>query len=169
MNTHWQALIDLPSPSNSLSSLCEFYIRCNRSTYPQPVLSGEARGLLWQPPCTLLLGKLPLKTKQSLIRLHGKQEWSCNHITASNEVHILEMGSGESHALPTTPTPSFVTASKKSTTTTTSKPWCPFCAGSHAPSLCDSFKDPKQRYELVRQNRHGFNCLGYKKVSLCNS
>ena len=164
-----QTLIDLPSPSNSLSSLCEFYdateghIR-SLSSLGKPE---DSYGSLLVP---ILLGKLPLKTKQNLVRSHSKKEWSITELQAAihNEVHILEMGS-ESHTPPTTPTASVVAASKKSTPPVKSKPRCPFCAGPHAPSLCDSVKDPKQRCEIVRQNRLCFNCLGHHKVSLCNS
>lgn len=52
---------------------------------------------------------------------------------------------------------------------TKGKPHCPFCAGSHIPSLCESVKDPKQCCDIVHQNKLCFNYLGHHKVSSCNS
>ena len=52
---------------------------------------------------------------------------------------------------------------------TRSKPQCPFCKGPHFPSVCDVIKDPKQRTDIVRQEKLCFNCLGHHKVSICNS
>ena len=75
----------------------------------------------------------------------------------------------EPNASPILPTASFYTNTRKSTTPTKSKPRYPFCAGSHILSLCDSFKDPKQRFEIVRKTKLCFNCLGHHKVSSCNS
>ena len=46
---------------------------------------------------------------------------------------------------------------------------CPFCKGPHSASLCETIKDPKQRSDVVHQERLCFNCLGHHKVSSCNS
>ena len=46
---------------------------------------------------------------------------------------------------------------------------CPFCKGPHSASLCETIKDPKQRSDIVHQERFCFNSLGYHKVSSCNS
>ena len=120
----------------------------------------------------ILLGKLPTKAKQNIIRAHSRKEWTITELQAAllNELHILEMGSPtEPHTSPVPPTASFYTSTKKSTTSAKGKPRCPFCADSHIPSLCESFKDPKQRCDIVRQNKLCFNCLGHHKVSSCNS
>ena len=49
------------------------------------------------------------------------------------------------------PTASFHIGAKKPTTGAMRKPHCPFCKGSHSPSLCDAVKEPKQRCDIVRQ------------------
>ena len=94
VDAHMQALIDSPSPNNTLSSLCEFYdsteghIR-SLATLGKPE---DSYGILLVP---ILLGKLPLKTKQNLIRAYGKMEWTITELQAAilNELYILEMGS----------------------------------------------------------------------------
>ena len=144
VDAHYQALRDLPSPSNNVSSL--FLV-------------------------TIIFGKLSAKTKQNLVR-SNKKTWSITELQAAilDEINILEMGSEQQmpHAPPTA---SFHAGAKKSTTVTSTKgkPHCPFCSGPHIPSLGDLVKDSKQRCKIVRQNRLCFNCLGHHKVSACNS
>ena len=168
MDAHLQALIDLPAPSNSLSSLHEFHgiteghIR-SLSTLGKP---DDSYGCLLVP---ILLGKLPIKIKQNLIRAHGKKGWTLSELRAAilNELDILEMGSHPEPLSPVVPPMvSFHTTSRKPVK---SKPRCPFCAGPHNPSLCETVKDAKQRCDLVHQNKLCYNCLGHHKVSVCNS
>ena len=170
VDAHLQALIDLPSP-NLLSSLREFHdateghIR-SLSTLGKPQ---DSYGSLLIP---ILLGKLPSKVKQNLVRAHGKREWTLSELQTAilNELYILEMGSQtEPLTSAAPPTASFLTATKKSSMTVKTKPRCPFCAGPHNPSMCESVKDPKQRCDIVRQNKLCYNCLGHHKVSACNS
>ena len=171
VDAHLQALIDLPSPNNLLSSLREFHdateghIR-SLSTLGKPQ---DSYGSLLIP---ILLGKLPSKVKQNLVRAHGKREWTLSELQTAilNELYILEMGSQtEPLTSAAPPTASFLTATKKSSMTVKTKLRCPFCAGPHNPSMCESVKDPKQRCDIVRQNKLCYNCLGHHKVSACNS
>jgi len=46
---------------------------------------------------------------------------------------------------------------------------CPFCKGPNLASLCETIKGPKQRSDIVRQERLCFNRLGHHKISSCNS
>ena len=117
------------------------------------------------------MGKIPSKTKQNLVRAHGKKEWTLSELQAAilNELYILEMGSQTEPGSVAPPSASFYTGAKKPPAAAKSKPRCPFCAGPHIPSLCDSFKDSKQRCDIVRQNKLCYNCLGHHKVSACNS
>ena len=139
IDAHMQALIDLPSPSNSLSSLREFYDSTEGHIRSLSSLgkSEDSYGSLLIP---IILGKLPAKVKQNLVRAHGKQEWTITELQAAilNELYIFKMGSQtELHTDPP-PTASFHTGAKKPTTGATRKPPCPFCKGSHSPSLCDA-------------------------------
>jgi len=108
----------------------------------------SSNGCLLAP---IILGKIPGKTKQYLVRAHGKKEWTLSELQAAilNELYILEMGSQTEPALVASPTASFHTGAKKPVTAAKSKPRCPFCAGLHIPSLCDSFTDSKQRCDIV--------------------
>ena len=120
----------------------------------------------------IILGKLPAKIKQNLARAHGKQEWTIIDLQAAllNKLYVLEMGSqAELHIDPPLPTVAFHTGTKKPTTGAKNKPQCPFCKGSHSPSLCDVVQDPKQCYDIVRKERLCFNCLGHHKIPSCNS
>jgi len=140
VDAHLQALIDLPSPSNTLSSLREFHDAKSKA-YPH-LGSKNLYGCLLVP---ILLGKLPTKAKQNLIRAHGKKGWTLSELQAAilNELDILEMGS-HPEPLPSVvpPTAFFHTAAKKPATTIKNKPKCPFCAGQH--NQCETFKDAKQ-------------------------
>jgi len=42
---------------------------------------------------------------------------------------------------------------------------CVFCNGPHTPTNCHTVRDPKQRLEIVRQNKLCFNCLERHRVS----
>ncbi|XP_065900135.1 uncharacterized protein [Dysidea avara] len=171
VEAHMQAFVDLPNPSNSLSSLRQFYDTTEGHIRSLATL-GEPEDSYGSLLVTILLGKLPAKTKQNLVRAHGNKKWTITELQAAvlNEIHILEMGSStESRTSPIPPTASFLTSAKKSITAGKSKPRCPFCAGCHFPSMCESVQDPRQRCEIVRQNKLCFNCLGHHKVSQCNS
>ena len=172
VDAHMQALIDLNSPSNSLSSLREFYDATEGHIRSLSTL-GKPEDFYGSLLVTILLNKLPSKTKQNLVRAHGKKEWTLSELQTAilNEIYILEMGSQtEPHISVTLPTAAFHTDTRKPVTTVKSKQQrCPFCAGPHNPSLCESFKDSKQRCDIVCQNKLCYNCLGHHKVSLCNS
>ena len=100
-----QALIDSPNPNNTLSSLGEFYdtteghIR-RLATFGKPK---ELYGSLLVP---ILIGKLPPKTKQNLIRAHGRNECITElQAVVLNELYVLEMGSqAEPYTDPPLPT-----------------------------------------------------------------
>ena len=73
IDAHMQALIDSPSPNNTLSSLRKFYDTTEGHIHSSATLgkSKDSYGSLLVP---ILLGKLPSKTKQNLIRAHGRNE-----------------------------------------------------------------------------------------------
>ena len=167
-----QALIDLCSPSGTLTSLREFhdsiegYIRSLASL-------GKSQDSYSSLLVNIILGKIPAKIKQNLARAHGRQEWKISELQEAvlNEIYILEAGSQtDATTSPLPPTASFHTgATNRQITGTRGKPKCPFCKDSHSPSTCDIIKDPKQRTDIVRQQKLCFNCLGHHKVASCNS
>ena len=167
VDAHMQALRDLPIPTISLSSLRKFHDATEGHIHSL----WEGRGLLRLSPCADNSGKIPSKTKQNLVRAHGTKECTLSELQTAilNELYILEMGSQTEPAPVAPPMASFYTGAKKPATAAKSKLQCPFCAGPHIPSLCDSFKDSKQRCDIVRQSKLCYNCLGHHKVSACNS
>ena len=170
VEAYMQAFVDLPSPSNSLSSLRQFYDTTEGHIHSLATL-GEPEDSYGSLLVMILLGKLPAKTKQNIIRAHGNKKIITKlQVAVLNEIHILEMGSSaELHTSPIPPTASFLTSVKKSITAGKSKPRCPFCAVCHFPFMCESVKDPRQQCEIVHQNKLCFSCLGHHKVSQCNS
>ena len=170
IDAHMQALIDLPSPSNLLSSLREFYDSTEGHIRSLSSL-GKSEDSYGSLLVSIILGKLPAKVKQNLVRAHGKQEWTITELQAAilNELYIFEMGSQTELYTDPPPTVSFHMGAKKPTTGATRKPPCPFCKGSHSPSLCDAVKETKQRCDIVCQEKLCFNCLGHHKVASCNS
>ena len=170
VDAHMQALRDLPIPTNTLSSLRAFHDATEGHIRSLSTLGKDegSYGCLLVP---IIMGKIPSKTKQNLVRAHGKKEWTLSELQAAilNELYILEMGSQTEPGSVAPPTASFYTGAKKPPAAAKTKPRCPFCAGPHIPSLCDSFKDSKQRCDIVRQNKLCYNCLGHHKVSACNS
>ena len=168
---HMQALIDSPNPNNTHSSLCEFYDTTEWHIRSLATL-GKPKELYGSLLVPILIGKLPPKTKQNLIRAHGRNEWTITELQAAvlNELYVLEMGSqAEPHTDPPLPTAAFHTGAKKPTTGAKGKPQCLFCKGSHSPPLCDVVKDSKRSSDIVRKESLCFNCLGHHKISSCKS
>ena len=89
IDAHMQALIDLPSPSNSLSSLREFYDSTEGHIRSLSSL-GKSEDSYGSLLVSIILGKLPAKVKQNLVRAHGKQEWTITELQAAilNELHF---------------------------------------------------------------------------------
>ena len=160
-----QALINLPTPSQSHASLREFHDTIESHIRSLASL-GKSEESYESLLVSIILGKLPAKIKQNFARAHGKREWSVTELQSAllNELYILEMGSQVEDNLPLTA--AFVTGASKLINKL--KTQCPFCKGSHSPSLCTTVTDPKQRTDIIRQNRLCFNCLGHHKISSCN-
>ena len=115
-----QALIDLPSPSNSLPSLREFYDSTKGHIRSLSSLgkSEESYGSLLIP---IILGKLPAKVKKNLVRAH---EWTITELQTAilNELYIFEMGSQTEVHIDLPPTATFHMGARKPTTGATRKP-----------------------------------------------
>jgi len=172
IDAHMQALIDLSCPSNTLNSLREFYntIEGHICSLASLGKSEDSYGSLLVP---IILGKLSAKTKQNLARANNKKEWTVIELQAAllKELYVFEKGSQtEPHTNQLLPTAAFHTGTSRSLVARPrGKPQYAFCKGSRSPSLCDVVKDPKQRSNIVCQEKLCFNCFGYHKVSSCNS
>jgi len=172
IDAHYQALLDLPGPTNSLSSLREFYDTTESHIRSLSAL-GKAEDSYGGLLVPIIRGKLPGRIKQNLARSHGKGEWTISELRTAicDELYILEIGSEQSDCRTSAqPTASFFSStSKPPPPQPRGKAQCPFCKGPYSALLCESIKDPKQRSDIVRQERLCFNFLGHHKVSPCNS
>ena len=93
VQAHMQALLDLPSPNNSLTSLKLF--RDSTESHMRSLLSlgksSDSYGALLVP---IILGKLPTDMKKNLARDHENGEWTISDLQSAilKEIHILELG-----------------------------------------------------------------------------
>ena len=171
VDAHMQALIDLPGPTNTPSSIRNFYDATESHIHSLAALgkTEDTYGSLLAP---IILGKLPGKIKQNLARSHGKREWTLNELRAAicDELYILEIGSQQTESQTLSqPTASFFSSTSRPVQQNKGRTQCPFCKGPHSDSQCESVKDPKHRSDIIRQEKLCFNCLGHHKVSSCNS
>ena len=168
VNAHMQALIDLPSPSNSLTSLQQFHDSIESHTRSLTALgkNSDSYDDLLVP---ITLGKLPTEIKRNLARERRSEEWTLGELQCALlvEIRILETTTSTSHKHPTA---SFLAnAHNTSNPEIKRKYLCVYCSGSHPPSNCVAITDPKKRLEIVKQQRLCFNCLAHHKSSQCQT
>ena len=130
IEAHMQALINIPTPNQSYSSLQEFHDNIESHVRSLDSLGKKEAlyGILLVP---IILGKLPMKTKQNLARAHGKKEWTVTKLQATilDELFILEMGVPVEATL--SPTAAFAAGANKPVSKL--KAQYPFCKGTHTP------------------------------------
>ena len=174
ISAHIQALLELPKPSNKLTSLrlffdtIETHVRCLASL-------GKSPDLLDTLLAPMILTKLPDDTKRNIARNHTATEWTVSELQAAirNEIRIFETGQHfpPSSSQPANPTASFNTVlqlrpySKKEV----GKLSCVYCKGNHAAVNCEVHKDIPARVEIIKHQRLCYNCLAHHRVSHCNS
>ena len=175
VNAHLQALLHLPNPSNTLSSLqlfhdsVEGHIR-SLTSLGKPV---ESYGDLLVP---VILEKLPSEARKHLARECTNSDWTLQELQDAifKEIRVFESGLQTIPQSSRTPTASFYAGTRRIPTESvtgdvTKKKNCTFCKGPHAPSTCNVITEPSKRLEIVRQQNLCFNCLAHHKVSQCNS
>ena len=177
ISIHMKALIELPSPSNSLTSLQTFYDAVEAHTRSLASL-GKPIDEYGSMLVTSILGNLSIETRRNLARAHRSDKWTITELqhAISNEVWILEMEIENNCQTPQLATASFFTKTDRRTSpqtrTSVQRPFtisCVYCKGTHTPVNCDMVKEPQQRLEIVKHNKLCFNCLGNHKVSQCRS
>ena len=162
-----QALIDLPSPSNSLTSLQQFHDSIESHTRSLTALgkNSDSYSDLLVP---ITLGKLPTEVKRNLAREWRSEEWTLGELQGALlvEIRILETTTSTSHKHPTA---SFLANAHNTSNPEIKRKYpCVYCSGSHPPSNCVAIADSKKRLEIVKQ-RLCFNCLAHHKSSQCQS
>ena len=175
ISSHVQALLELPKPTNKLTSLrlfhdtVESHVRCLHSLGKSP----ESLETLLVP---MILTKLPEDTKKHMARDHPNSEWTVEELQTAilKEIKVFEIGQqtttspSQQQAVPTA---SFYTAAmnRKSRRAGGGKLTCAYCNGNHAANGCDIYKDTPARLEAIKQKRLCYNCLGRHRVSQYNS
>ena len=170
ITAHMQALLDLPNPSNTLSSLQSFYNAIERHIRSLSTLgkSVDSYGDLLVP---IILNKLPQKTRKNMVRDHDSNEWTLRDLQEAirKEVRVFESELVTSHHPQSLhPTAAFH-AGATNQPNAANQCSCAFCKGSHSPTHCDVITDKQARKEFVTQKNLCFNCLGRHKVNICKS
>lgn len=93
VHAHMQALLEINSPNNSLSSLQLFYDSVEAHIRGLAALGKpeDAYGAMLVP---IILGKLPVDVRRNLAREHGNTEWTIGQLKDAilKEIRVLESG-----------------------------------------------------------------------------
>ncbi|MES9974415.1 MAG: DUF1759 domain-containing protein [Candidatus Thiodiazotropha sp.] len=190
VQTYMQALLDLPAPMNTISSLrtffdkTEIYIRGLESLDQME----SSYGALLVP---VILKKIPDEIRKNIAREHGSSNWSLSELRKCllKELNVMEAGNSivaHAETLPTTAT--FFTNTKPQTKPyhkskppsksqiqpsgndiLHSKRVCAFCRGPHSSADCTTIIDYTERISIVKRDHLCFNCLGRHRVADCKS
>ena len=117
----------------------------------------------------MILGKLRAEVRKNLAREHSNLEWLRDSIV--KEIRVIEAGASVPPPQPVDhyrSTASFYTGAM-SRPKQRKPPKCVFCKGSHPATQCDAIPDQSKRMDIVKRDKLCFNCLGYHRVSQCQS
>ena len=173
VDAHMEALLNVPAPSNNLSSLQSFYDTIQSHTRSLSALgtSSDSYGTLLT---TVILNKLPADTKARMAQDHYNTEWNINELMSSilKEIHVFEAGQHSGRKThPISTTSSFHMTTNKGMTRERPKkePTCVFCKGMHRPNQCTTISSPKECLTIIKNAGLCFNCLARHRVSQCTS
>ena len=181
---YMQALIDIPPPKYTLSSLrnyydqIEIYIRGLESLGQ----NDDSYGALLVP---IVLNKLPGEIRKNLARVFGSTNIRLNDLRRGifEELNIMEAGKAHDAIENPTATAAFLTntksrnrqpsntySSNKTQQKTNSQPKkCVYCHEQHPSVSCTKVKEQKARMSIVKKDRLCFNCLGHHNLADCKS
>ena len=174
-----QALLNIPTLTNSLTSIRQFHDTIENHMRGLSALgkSEETYGDLLIP---IILGKLPAELQRNLAREQNNGTWtiilkeirimeasnSINNQTKAFEELNLPSMTTLFHTKVNSPTP---VLPHTPSTPGKSEPLYVYCNGKHYPTTCKVITDPQKRYECVKRANRCFNCLGRHRVSMCKS
>ncbi|XP_053407993.1 uncharacterized protein LOC123531067 [Mercenaria mercenaria] len=180
VDAYMQALMDLPRPTNNLSSMRTFtdklesYIRGLESLGQ----CQESYGSLLVP---VIKEKLPAEVRRNITRDHGDSHWQLPTLRAAlkKEITIIEAGQPidtkelyDSTAMFHTGTkskPGGIQRNRKQHDRKNSRTSCPFCGEHHSATFCTKVSSFAKRIDIVKRKHLCFNCLGNHQVSSCRS
>ena len=178
INAHTHALIELPGPTNELSSLQLFHDTTENHIRGLASLgvSKESYSTILVP---IILGKLPVPIRRNLARDHNELKWTLDDLQAAvvKEIRVLESGlnnndPSSSLSTRTHATESFHAAIKREhhpNSTGKRKIHYVYCKGEHPPTTCPEVTNYQKWLEIVGKSNLCFNCLENHKISQCNS
>ena len=179
INAHMQALLELPTPSNSATSLRQLYDTIESHIRGLQLL-GKTKETFGDFLIPIVFGKLPSVVRRNLTRDHTSDEWNIDELLSAIEKEITVLESGlerQGDSVRSTVMGSFHTSVHRGQTVqqlgdkkvVSSKPSCTYCKGPHSSAQCNVITDAKARLEVVKRERLCFNCLGNHKSVHCNS
>lgn len=137
-NAHMDALMNLPRPVNSLSSLQTFHDKVESHM--------RALASLGQPPeSSMFMGKLPTELKKQFARDHNTGNWTIRELMSSilKENRVLEVGHYSNSffkEFPTTTASFHKAAGKPGVQRLKKEMVCTYCKGPHTTNQCTIVK-----------------------------
>jgi hypothetical protein len=159
VHSYLQALLELPSPRNTLTSLRHFHDQVE--TFVRGLESfGQTQDTYGSLLVPIILNKLPSEIRKHLAREHGSTDWLLGDLRRSlfRELEVLEAGTTGIELAESGATATFFVHSGSS-----HKPrhynlnpqklhlCCRFCKESHLTSDCYRFQNHNDRMKIVRQ------------------
>ena len=151
VNAHMKALLDMPSPSNSLASLRMFYDSLESHIRGLSAL-GKSEHSYGDLLVLIIMGKLSTEIKRNLTREHPNAQWILSDLMAAmlKEIRVLESGLCNPHK--PMPRSSAATLYVNSQDHPNKKPsqdnpdgkkrqQCVFCKGPHTAHTCNTVTD----------------------------
>ncbi|XP_053372929.1 uncharacterized protein LOC123565249 [Mercenaria mercenaria] len=180
IQTYMKALLEVPAPVYTVTSLRKFYD--TTETYIRGLDSlGQNESTYGSLLTPVILQKLSPEVRTNITRAHGTQSWCLNDLMRCilNEVNILDAGNALNTPQEVFATASFLTKSdirrpekknkEKSSAKYTKVQTCVYCKGEHSSTDCLKVYDREHRLNIVKEKQLCFNCLGSHKVNVCKS
>ena len=173
VDAHMNALMHLPKPVNSLTSLQNFHDKLE--SHMRALMSlGKSPDTYSTMLTRMVLGKLPADLRKQFARDNSGGEWTIRDVMACilKEIRVLEIGhySNDSNKEFHSTAASLHTGAAKSAGQREKRePVCTYCKGSHTANQCTVVTDHQQCTSIVKGAGLCFNCLAHHRVSQCTS
>ena len=173
VDAHMNALMHLPKPVNSLTSLQNFHDKLE--SHMRALMSlGKSPDTYSTMLTRMVLGKLPADLRKQFARDNSGGEWTIRDVMTCilKEIRVLEIGhySNDSNKEFHSTAASLHTGAAKSAGQREKRePVCTYCKGSHTANQCTVVTDHQQRTSIVKGAGLCFNCLAHHRVSQCTS
>ena len=153
-----QALLEMPSPSNTLASLhtCYDSVESHIQGLASLGKSEQSYGDLLIP---IVMGKLSAEIQRNLAQEHSNSPWNLPDLMVAilKEIHILESGLyGPQGHMPRSTVSTFHVASpdhptkKSGNSDNKRRQQCVFCKGAHSPHNCDVVTNCQKWLDIVK-------------------